>query len=154
MSALSRHPPSARGQRGVTLVETLVTLVSTCVGLLGVAALHLVSLRTNHDAHLRLQASTLATSMLERIRADRGGYLAGEYADVEFNDAGAAGAGSSTNLAAWQHEIDRQLPGGRDAAAGAIRRDDRIVTVTIRWSDNDRADGTTPYVTLSMSTEI
>jgi type IV pilus assembly protein PilV len=156
MSALSRYPRSARGQRGVTLVETLVTLVSTSVGLLGVAALHLVSLRTNHDAHLRLQASTLAASVLERIRADRAGYLAGDYADIEFNGAGAAGTPASANLAAWQREIDRQLPGGPDAAAGAVQHDDRspVVTVTIRWRDNDRADEATPYVTLSMSTEI
>jgi type IV pilus assembly protein PilV len=155
MNAPSTAPRSARAQRGVTLVETLVTLVSTCVGLLGVAALHLVSLRTNHDAHLRLQASTLAASALERIRADRAGYLAGDYADVAFNGAGAAGTPAGATLTAWQEEIDRQLPGGPEAAAGAVRVErSGVVTVTIRWSDRDRIEGSTPYITLSMTTEI
>ena len=156
MSALLRPPHSLRAQRGVTLVETLVTLVSTSVGLLGVAALHLVSLRTNHDANVRLQASTLAGSVLERIRADRAGYLAGEYADVEFNGTGAPGTSARIHLATWQQEIDRQLPGGQEGAAGAIQHDERspVVTVTIRWRDNDGVDSATPYVVLSLRTEI
>ena len=154
MSMSTLRPAAA--QRGVTLVETLVTLVSTCVGLLGVAALHLVSLRTNHEAHLRLQASTLATSILERMRADPAGRLAGEYARVAFNETGEAGTLSNDNLKAWQLEIDRQLPGGAASAAGAIERDaaSGSVTITIRWRDDDREASSAPYFMLSMRTEI
>jgi len=122
-------------QRGMTLIEVLVTLVLISVGLLGVAALQMASLRHNQEAYVRSQASVLAGDILDRIRADSIGFRAGRY-DVGFNGTGQAGTTAGRDLTAWQAEIDRLLPGGAANAAGRIERDAaNVVTITLQWSE-------------------
>lgn len=113
----------------------LATLVCTSVGVLGIAALQLATLRSNQDAYMQLQAGALAASMLERIRSNPVGLRAGDFDSVDFNSTAAANGAMQPDLAAWQAEIDRQLPGGPALAAGAVKRDpaSNVVTVTVRW---------------------
>ena len=81
----------------MSLVEVLVTLVSTSVGLLGIAALQLTTVRNAQEANARLQATTLAGSMLDRIRTNPGGFQNGEY-DVTFNHRGSGGGRSESDV--------------------------------------------------------
>lgn len=63
-----------RKQSGVTLIEVLVTLLITTVGLLGLAALQLGALKATSDSAQRSQAVWLMQDLIERIRANpRGG---------------------------------------------------------------------------------
>jgi type IV pilus assembly protein PilV len=95
---------------GVSLVEVLVTLVLTSVGLLGVAALQVTSLKGNKEAYIRSQASVLAADILERMRANYAGFRSGEYT-TEFNGVNDASTVAGRDLAAWQADIDALLPG-------------------------------------------
>ena len=61
----------AHRSRGFTLVEVLVALVVLSIGLLGVAALQLTSLRSNHSSAMRSQATFLAYDIIDRMRANR-----------------------------------------------------------------------------------
>lgn len=61
------------------MIEVLVALIILAIGLLGLASLHAVGLRNNHSAYLRTQASMLAYSMVDRIRANQ------EWANVPGN---------------------------------------------------------------------
>lgn len=56
--------------RGFTLLEVLIALLVFSLGLLGMAGLLIVSVKTNHSAYLRTQASFLAQSMADRMRAN------------------------------------------------------------------------------------
>ena len=49
------------------------------IGLLGLAALHAISLRSVDSAHQRTQATVLAVDMLERMRANKDRALDGDY---------------------------------------------------------------------------
>lgn len=153
-----REVAARRKHAGMSLVEVLVTLVSSSVGLLGIAALQLVSLRNNQEAYVRLQASSLASSMLDRIRTNQRGFLDDEYSNVVFNATGATNTRSGADLVAWQSEIDQTLPGGADTAAGAIERvpGANVVTVTIRWGgqSNRPTSRDTAAGTLKVRTEI
>lgn len=144
-----------RGVTGMSLVEVLVTLVSTSVGLLGIAALQLATLRSNHDAYMQLQAADLAGSILERIRGNPAAFRNGEYDDVAFNSTSAAGARAHADLHAWQMDIDRRLPGGAEVSAGSLRRrdDSSLITVTIRWKPTS-SDPSSAIRTLSIHSEI
>ena len=139
----------------MTLIEVLVTLVSASVGLLGIAALQLVSLKTNQEALIRVHASTLAGSILERVRANRHGLDAGQYDDIAFNEVGEPGSRAHIDLTTWQHEIDAQLPGGVVNAAGSIRRlpSSNIVIVTLRWGERS-TDQAPTYRTITLRSEI
>jgi type IV pilus assembly protein PilV len=153
--------PRRRTAHGMTLVEVLVTLVLVSVGLLGVAALQLTSLKSNQEAYVRSQASALAGDILDRIRANPQAFRAGAYT-VPLNGTGAAGTTAGRDLSAWQAEINRLLPGGDANAAGAIAPVDpanpRIVTITIQWSEREDSatfrDATQTLPTFQTRTEI
>src|SRR5690606_35627926 len=59
-----------RRPRGFTLLEVLIALLIFSLGLLGLAGLMVVSVKTNQSAYLRTQASFLAQSMADRMRAN------------------------------------------------------------------------------------
>lgn len=66
----SRHLRASSRQRGVGLLEVLVAIVVLALGLLGLAALQITSLKGGHGAYLRSQAAQLTYDMGDRIRAN------------------------------------------------------------------------------------
>src|SRR6185437_11268526 len=71
--------PTTRRSNGFTLVEVLVTLLVLSIGLLGIEKLLLVSSRANDSAYLRTQATALAYSILDSMRANRQAAIQGDY---------------------------------------------------------------------------
>jgi type IV pilus assembly protein PilV len=133
-------------ERGFTLIEILVTVVLISVGLLGVAALQLTTLRGNQDAYVRSQASVLADDILDRMRVNPFEFRAGAYS-VDFNGEGDASTRAGRDLRDWQQAINRTLPGTATEAAGRIVRAydpvtrRHVVTVTIRWRERGEGRG-------------
>jgi type IV pilus assembly protein PilV len=121
---------SMRRAAGLTLVEVLVTLVIISVGLLGVAALQLTTVRNNYDSFVRTQAATLASDMLDRMRANR--TMVAAY-PIDFDEDDVPNNIAGTDIARWRATLAEQLPRG----VGQIEYDDgtRIVTVTIQWRE-------------------
>ena len=66
-------PPTAAPnlQRGVGLIEVLVTILITAFGLLALAGLIAKSTTSEFDSYQRAQAAVLLTDMVERINANR-----------------------------------------------------------------------------------
>ena len=60
-----------RRTAGFGMVEVLVTLILLSVGLMGIAKLQLVSLRSVHASSVRGQAVLLAYDLADRMRANR-----------------------------------------------------------------------------------
>jgi type IV pilus assembly protein PilV len=130
----SRVTLARRTQRGMTLVEVLVTAVLISVGLLGVAALQLTSLKSNQESYVRSQAAMLAADLLDRMRANQAGVRANHY-EVAANGTGTAGTVAAADLTAWQATINRLLPGDDTDAAGSVDINGNIVTITITWRE-------------------
>lgn len=59
-----------RSERGASLIEVLVAMLLTTVGLLGFVALQSRAMNATEDAYLRAQATTLAQDMMERMRTN------------------------------------------------------------------------------------
>ncbi len=68
-TARRANPAKAR-QRGLTLIEVLVTLTILSIGLLGVAGLQGMAKRSTHQAYQRTLATQLVDGVIERIRAN------------------------------------------------------------------------------------
>ena len=106
--------------RGFSLIEALVALVVVGVGMLGIAALYVTTLRANGSALSRSQAVNLASDLGDRIRANRNAGTSYQSAGSETAPGvicqGSGTSCSATQLAAsdlylWQMQINAALPG-------------------------------------------
>lgn len=142
------------GARGFSLIETLVALVVLSIGLLGIAALHVDSVRNGQSALQRTRAVNLAADMADRIRANP----LGDY-DVGVGDAGAAppqlcadGPGDATaprpcsademsSFDVWQWRTALQgdsatgLPEGSGSIVRDVSTDPDSLVITVTWAD-------------------
>jgi type IV pilus assembly protein PilV len=137
-----RAPASARIRamcvraNGFTLVEVLIALLVLSIGMLGIAALYLESLRASRAALVRTEAVTLAADIADRIRANRN--PAGAYDCGGTCDAGEGGnAVAIADLNDWRTAVATQLPGGTTSItfAAAAANATNIYTVTVGWTE-------------------
>lgn len=124
---------SSHAQRGISMVEVLVTVVIISFGLLGVAGLLATGLRNNQSSEWRTQASVLAYDMAERMRGNRQAALDGLYAT------GTSASGvPATDKTDWSALLAARLPSGSGTVA---MTDIRYYTITIQWDDSKGAGG-------------
>ncbi len=122
--------------RGFTLFEVLIALLIFSFGMLGLAALQTYSVKTNHSAHLRSQATALAYMMLDSIRSDRtnlSAYYSDEYAQVACGAEPATSPIAQHDLEFWREQVNCELPQGAGAVAQIAGTNE--IAVCIRWSD-------------------
>lgn len=137
-------------QRGVGMIEVLIALVIISVSMLGLAALQINSVRFNHQAYLRSQATFLAYDILDRMRANEAEAEAGSYSIVLSDDSNGStscdtGVCSTSELVAydkaqWISNLKTELPEGD----GTVYLLGDKVTVTVRW---DQSQGQTAKTT-------
>ena len=157
-------------QVGTTLIEVLVAVVVVSVGLVGLAALQTLSMKNNHSAYLRTQATFIAYDMVDRMRANLLAAQAGSYViALGTAPSGTTNCQSSVcaasdlvtfdinewkcSLGAWDTQstcsttlsMNGMLPGGD----GAVSRAGNIHTVSVRWNDRDGVQRT-----FQVSTEL
>ena len=118
---------------GLSLIEMLVSLLVLSFGLLGLAGLQAYSLKNNHSAYLRSQATALGYGLLDQIRAKR----------TDFLEASAQPDGS--DVSAWQAAVSATLPEG----AGAVVCATGICQVSVSWNDSRGADANKQTLVLS-----
>jgi type IV pilus assembly protein PilV len=145
---------------GFTLVEVLIALVILSVGMLGIAALFLESLKASRTALLRTQAVVLAADMADRIRANRYIAAGGGYYDPSLVTASLVAAcetaGSScspsqmfaNDLYRWQNAVAAVLPGGGATVNFAFVSSQPTYTITITWTDTGTTNAGTYELTV------
>jgi type IV pilus assembly protein PilV len=65
----------ARAQNGFSLIEALVAMVVLTMGILGIAALQITSMRNTQGSYARSQATNLSNGLAERIYANTPGAI-------------------------------------------------------------------------------
>lgn len=130
---------------GFTLVEVLIALVVLAIGLLGIAALYVDTLRASRTALLRTQAIAVASDLADRIRSNRSACAAG---GCNYTGDGALTAGCETTagctpaeLAAndierWQETASALLPGFVGTVEFAAGIPNQYV-ITVTWTEPD-----------------
>ena len=63
-------PSSRYSQRGATLIEVLISLLLITIGLLGIAASQITSLKMTLSSYQRSQATVFANDIADRLRAN------------------------------------------------------------------------------------
>lgn len=93
---------------GIGLAEVLVALLVFSIGMLGLAQLQVIGLRSSHESHLRGQAVLLAADLADRMRANRLGVVALDGTHVGFYD-----SADTTN---YQGSVNRGCTQGSNPA--------------------------------------
>lgn len=122
----------ARAQCGFSLIEVLVALLLVALGVLGAAALQLNALRYTQDSAYRVQASLLATDLLERMRAnpEQLASYAGDVAGVCVAESAAPLSVLAQDLLDFAAGVTCRLPQG----SAQVRVDEALVRIQINWS--------------------
>jgi type IV pilus assembly protein PilV len=143
--------PSHSRHSGFTLVEVLVALVVLSIGMLGIAALYLESLRGGRAALYRTQAVNMAADIADRMRANRN--------PTDAYDCGGACAATMggnaqaiADISAWLDNVNENLPGGTGSITytAPTGTTPTIYMVTLSWTEV----GYTTPLTYAMRVEI
>ena len=127
-----------RHQRGLTLLEVLISVLLLSLGILGVAGLQLHALRSSTEADLRTQARLHVRDMIERIRMtpeDRGAFEVTENSCAEDRIPGGSGF-VANEINNWCRVVANGLPGGR----GLITVDGTDIRVQVSWLERAAPD--------------
>jgi type IV pilus assembly protein PilV len=125
MPPVSRQMRARTREHGFSMLEVMVAVLILSFGLLGLAGLQALSLKSNVSAAQRSIATQLAYDMADRMRANQASVLSGDYNYAQYSGTGVAGTNTtaclsvsgctSTQLAQedvyeWNQQICLQLP--------------------------------------------
>ncbi len=134
--------PTIRAQRGVGIIEVLIALLILSIGLLGMAALQVRTMRNNESALERSMAVAETHAIADAMRADRINAINGRFdlaLDAEPpNGEDTGGTFRETVLRAWRSNIENAL--GEDAT-GSVDCDGPLCEIVIQWNDSRGAEG-------------
>jgi type IV pilus assembly protein PilV len=137
---------AAASQAGFTLVEVMVTLVVISAGLLGTLKGLYQNLGDLNASYQRTAAVQKAAEMVERLRANRRGALAGDFdggggtAPRSCSDPGEGGddkAHAQYRLCLWQRDLGNALAQGQ----GSVKTAEGKTLITVTWSHPRSGDG-------------
>lgn len=139
--ASKKHVPIK--QKGITLIEVLISVFVLAIGILGMAGLQLNAKQTNFEALQRSTASALVQNMLERMRANPSALdsYVPEPASAPSADCTTAPC-SASDLAVWDRWEWKQLLAGSSESgrgglldpASCITNVSGDVSVTVYWT--------------------
>ncbi|MFE8072815.1 type IV pilus modification protein PilV [Marinobacteraceae bacterium S3BR75-40.1] len=127
-------------QHGFTMIEVLIAMVILAIGLLGVAGVQSLSLKSANNSNTRSLITMHAGEIVERMRANMPGVEDGQY-----NSITAAGSGSSCSpscspaqLASrdayeWITNLQQDVP----SAQAKLTYSGGMAVVTIDWTERD-----------------
>lgn len=151
MTRIPTQITSPSRSRGFTLLEVLIALVILSIGLLGIATLQGVGLRSSQGAYLTSQASLLAYDIADRIRANPGMIALGGSVATAEGDCALDVPGlplSDADRIEWSCSVQTLLPRGSGSVsrvpsttiAGAS-----TVTIDLDWQDLQTEDEENPW---------
>ena len=140
-------------QKGLSMIEVLITIVIVSFGLLGIAGIIVNSMKSAQSSYARSQATLLANDIIDRMRANR---ATAEANPSPYSRALSASTPSdnsvpSADLASWRTALASTLPSGTGSVTYAPATNK--VTVTVQWN-NSRVAGGVASEQISIETRL
>ncbi len=132
-------------QEGYLLIEAMITVGVLAIGLLGVSAMQLSSLKSGVSAVQRGEAAFLVGAMTDRMRANTYGVYAGYYDNltpssiIQTTDISSASERAQYDFDMWRKEIDTLFSTNVSAEGSIDCVSSTNCIVEISWED-DRAN--------------
>ena len=157
-------------QRGFGMIEVLVAVFVSAIGIIGIGLMMLTTLRDSGSAMQRSRAVNLAIDITERIRANplaRDSYVLPDGATPAdqgcYPSSGAVATActaaqlAETDLWEWQQRLTAPgvgLPGGTGIITADTTTNPNQYTIQVQWDGNIAPDGTLETETLTMQVEL
>lgn len=142
-------------QKGMTLLEVLVSIIIMAIGMLGIASMLILSNKANNSSYAKLQAIQCVSDIFDRIRANSAAAVSGNYnvSNTGTNGMPTAVATPSALCNAtvctpaqmasydtwyWLTKDVSQLPNGSGSITSAPSGSagNTVITVTVQWDDS------------------
>ena len=144
-------------QKGFTLIEVLISMLVLSIGLLGLAALQIASVKANHSAQYRTEATLATYDLIDRMRVNREAANTNGY-DIVVGQTPPTGSLSGTDLTAWKAALASALPSGdgevMTTVTGVGAAATTVVEVTVQWDDSRGDAGTSVYQKFILSVQL
>jgi len=145
---MATRPGFLRSHRlscGFNLLEVLIAILVLAIGLIGLAALQSVGLRSGHGAYLESQATLLAYDMSDRIRANPDNateYVGTAVCPTDWSPPDPPLADAEMELDEWACTLEGLLP----SASGEITNlgNDRF-RIRVEWLDRQSEEDQDPW---------
>lgn len=133
--------PGRNAMQGTSLIEVLISVLIMGIGMLGIAAMQATALRNSQSSVERSQAVIQNYAIIDAMRANREGALAGQYNTGGWAcDLPAGGSLSATDSASWLLSLRRVIGSGDadDTVCGQVTctAATGICVVGVRWDDS------------------
>jgi len=154
---MTTHYTGDRGrliEGGFTLLEVLIALLVMSIGLLGIGKMMMLSARANDSAYMRSQATALAYTILDAMRANRqaalvlgydtpamGVYPPGLAACGTVASPCNSGQQAQNDVVLWGASLAAELPAGVGSITTVTAPDVKTgannvtATVIVQWAD-------------------
>ena len=161
-------------QKGFSLIEALVAFLILSVGMLGIASLQTMSLKSGHTAAMRTVAVMKVDEILESMRSNPAPAVLLNYA-AGTGDMGIDSGCSETGVAAatctppqmaqdeifrWKRSLIEALPNNAATTASVVITPPvppqtlTLVVVTVNWSERDLDTGNAANMNYSVAVQM
>ena len=141
--------PGYHRQRGVGLLEVMVSVLILAVGMLGIAAMQSITLKNTGSSATRTQAALQVYSMMDIIRANRNdvsSYNTNIYTE-------GTGSGAAGTMAGWLDSLKVTVA---PDAKGRVVCDSNTMTcsVGVQWSDARATGGSSTPSEINITSQL
>lgn len=121
-------------QSGVSMIEVLIAILISVVGLFSVTKMQLSAVTNTHSAYLRSQAAVAANSMVDQLRANSSAAINGDYDLALTASAPTSGGLEVADLTQWRSDLAVMLPSGVGSIACVSAT--QICSLVVQWDDS------------------
>ena len=121
-------------QSGVSMIEVLIAILISVVGLFSVTKMQLSAVTNTHSAYLRSQAAGSANGMVDQLRANSSAAINGDYDLALTASAPTSGGIEVVDLTQWRSDLAVILPSGVGSIACVSAT--QICSLVVQWDDS------------------
>lgn len=130
--------PWQQRQLGFSLVEVLVAVLISSIGILGMASLQLTSLKSTNHSFFRTQASLFSYEIIDDMRANRKAAVNQDYnlslsQLSDLTNPGANGSIADNEIYQWLRKMSTALPQSKASIDCDLAATCKII---IQWSNH------------------
>ncbi len=126
-------------QKGVSMIEVLIAILISVIGLFSVMKMQLTAVSNNHSAYFRSQAAIISNALIDQLHANSSSALSGNYDLTLTQTPPTSGGLEVADLTQWRSDLAAGLPLGTGSVVCVQAT--RICNLTVQWDDSRSLEG-------------